>query len=517
MRYLASFVQNTAFSFNFKSLIHNQLANFAESGSRTRRTFWATTQAAGLILLLVGSGTALAQTATINWTDVHQVIDGFGASDESHFGSMSQADQAFFFGTGSGQLGLSLLRVGVTNGSQEPGDCTSVSTSCAGAYVSDMKAAIANGGRVLASPWSPPAIYTTNGSTHCTDGSGNGALATANYASYATWLAHFVQSLRTEDGITLSAISVQGEPDQCTSYDSAVWSGSNLDTFIKTNLGPTFAADGLTALIFAPEGSSYSASASSGASCGGDSSCTQFVDGYNWHDYQANLSGTNTVAANPYPSGWPSGKKYWMTEASCGVGYGPSFCEPQSAFHTDMTTDGLGWAALIDQRIAGDGANAWLFWQMVDYDYGGAASATDGSLMSNAAGGSVVAKRAYVLGQYSKFVRPGYYRIDATHLPQTGVSVSAFQNTGTNSLVIIATNYTGSDVSQTFDLTNAPAFSALTPTTTSSSLNLAAQSQVSVKDNSFTYTLPADSVTTFVSSSGPTPSAPTNLTGTVVQ
>jgi glucuronoarabinoxylan endo-1,4-beta-xylanase len=97
------------------------------------------------------------------------------------------------------------------------------------------------------------------------------------------------------------------------------------------------------------------------------------------------------------------------------------------------------------------------------------------------------------------------------------VSVSAFQNTGTNSLVIIATNYTGSDVSQTFDLTNAPAFSALTPTTTSSSLNLAAQSQVSVKDNSFTYTLPADSVTTFVSSSGPTPSAPTNLTGTVVQ
>jgi O-glycosyl hydrolase len=180
-----------------------------------------------------------------------------------------------------------------------------------------------------------------------------------------------------------------------------------------------------------------------------------------------------------------------------------------------MTTDGLGWAALIDQRIAGDGANAWLYWQMIDYP--GAATSTDGSLMANSSAGSAVAKRAYVLGQYSKFVRPGYYRIDATHLPQSGVSVSAFQNAGSNTLVIIATNYTGSDVSQTFDLTNAPTFSALTPTITSTSLNLAAQSQVSVKDNSFTYTLPADSITTFVSSGGPTPSAPTNLTGTVVQ
>jgi glucuronoarabinoxylan endo-1,4-beta-xylanase len=121
-----------------------------------------------------------------------------------------------------------------------------------------------------------------------------------------------------------------------------------------------------------------------------------------------------------------------------------------------------------------------------------------------------------VLAQYSKFVRPGYYRIDATRAPQTGISVSSYQNTDGGNLVIIATNYTGSSVSQTFNITNAPTFSTLTPTITSASQNLAQLSNVPVSNNSFTYTLPAQSITTFLGSTASI-SPPTNLTGTVVQ
>lgn len=496
----------------FRNLARS-LAASPEATSGAHRKLLATTLAAAFLPFIGGPGTAEAQTATVNWTDVHQVIDGFGASDESHGASMSSANQAFFFGTGQGQLGLSLLRVGVTDGRQDPGNCTGVGTSCAGAYVSDMQAVIANGGRVYASPWSPPAIYETNGSTICNAGGGSGSLAASNYASYATWLANFVQSLKTEDNISLYAISLQNEPDQCQPYDSSLWSASAIDSFIKNNMGPTFAADGLSTLVFAPEGSNYSVSNNLGASCGSDSSCTQYVSGFNWHDYQASLNGPNIVAANPYPSLWPAGKKYWETEASCGSGYGPSFCP--GGFNTDIA-NALDWAALIDQRIAGDGAGAWLYWQMIGYD--GAATNDDESLMSNPEGGSVVALRAYALGQYSKFVRPGYSRIDATHNPQSGVSVSAYKSASSNTLVIIATNYTGSSVSQTFDLTNAPSFSTLTPTTTSATLKLAAQSNVSVSNNAFTYTLPANSITTFVSGgTSVAPPAPTNLSSTVVQ
>src|SRR5579871_4659266 len=116
------------------------------------------------VLVLCGSRSAPAQTATVNWTNVHQVIDGFGASDAFQGGSLSSANQQFFFGTGSGQLGLSILRVQVSsNSNSAPGDCSSVSTGCAGEFVGDMKAAAANGARVYASPWSPPAQYNTNG------------------------------------------------------------------------------------------------------------------------------------------------------------------------------------------------------------------------------------------------------------------------------------------------------------------------------------------------------------------
>jgi glucuronoarabinoxylan endo-1,4-beta-xylanase len=424
-----------------------------------------------------------AQSVAVNWTDVHQIIDGFGAADAQTGHSMSSTNQNFFFGTGNGQLGLSLLRAGVTDGSGDPGSCLTVSTSCAGVYISDMQAIIANGGRVYASPWSPPAACKTNGLIYCTNNSG---LSTSDYGSYATWLANYVESLQQEDGITLYALSLQNEPNICQTYDSAVWTAAQIDTFVADNLGPTFSSDNLTTLIFLPEGSGYN-EMSLGIACGGDSSCNQYVGGINWHDYDASLSGTNTIAADPYPSPWPAGKKYWETEASCGSGFGPNFC--QSGFNTDIT-DALDWAAVIDQRIAVDGANAWLYWWLIDDN-----STDDQGLMAS---DGTIPERAYMMGQYSKFVRPGYYRIDATHLPGPGVSVSAYHGQSTNTLVIIATNYSNSAVELIFNLSNAPAFSTVTPWTTSVTLSLAQQTNVPVSSNSFTYTLPPSSITTFV-------------------
>jgi glucuronoarabinoxylan endo-1,4-beta-xylanase len=145
--------------------------------------------AAALLLSLAGFSSAPAQTATINWTEARQIIDGFGASDAFTSASMSPADQAFFFGTKTGNIGLSLLRVAVPDASGISGSCASVSKSCAGVDVGDMLAVIANGGRVYASPWSPPAAYKTNRLITCTR---NAGLNTADYAAYATWLANFV-------------------------------------------------------------------------------------------------------------------------------------------------------------------------------------------------------------------------------------------------------------------------------------------------------------------------------------
>ena len=446
--------------------------------------------------------TLSAGAATINWTNVHQVIDGFGAAEPFYpNANLTTGQRNLFFGTGAGQLGLSILRVAApSNGDYGQGDCSTVSSSCAGTYVPDMQAIISHGGRVVATPWSPPAAYKTNGSLVCTAGAGNGALASASYANYATWLTNFVKSLQSVDSVNLYALSMQNEPNLCPAYDGALWTAANFDTFVKTNLGPTFASNSISTLVFLPETENYSGLSGSGGTCFTDASCYNYVAGTNWHDYDATANSSGSTNATPNP--WASlNKKYWETEASCGLGYGPSGCEGGS-FVTDMTSDGLMWAGLIDNRISVQNANAYLYWALIG-------PTTDNEGLTTTTG--TVAKRAYVFGQYSAFVRPGYYRIDATHQPQSGIAVSAYQNTSSGNLVIVATNYNSSAISQSFSITNGPGFGSVTPYITSTSLSLAAQSAVGVSSNSFTYLLPAQSVTTFVGSSS-TPTITSALT-----
>ena len=90
----------------------------------------------GLILLFLLIGPVChAQSVTIDWTNVHQVIDGFGANDYNESGTnnptsalFTPGQAAILFGTGPGQLGLTILRTGVPdNGTgYSMGDCTSV-------------------------------------------------------------------------------------------------------------------------------------------------------------------------------------------------------------------------------------------------------------------------------------------------------------------------------------------------------------------------------------------------------
>jgi glucuronoarabinoxylan endo-1,4-beta-xylanase len=119
-----------------------------------------------------------------------------------------------------------------------------------------------------------------------------------------------------------------------------------------------------------------------------------------------------------------------------------------------------------------------------------------------------------MLGNYSKFVRPGFYRIDATHTPQVGILISAYQNQATGALVIVAINQNSSNVSQSFTLSGVTA-SSMTPWVTSANLNLIQQSDVSVVNGSFTYSLPAYSITSFVGETTALLAPPTGLAAIV--
>ncbi len=478
----------------------------------------------GFFMLLLYGPLSQAQTATVNWTNVHQVIDGFGVSDENAGGTgigLPSSLQTLFFNTTPPNFGLSLLRVFITDGStQNPGSCLTVSSSCAGAYVSDMQAIVSNGGRLYADGDTAPAQYKANDSLGCTTGNGEGYLLTADYGLYATWQANFIRSVIEYAGVPVYSMSIQGEPDTCLAGNSMEWTAATLATYIESNLGPTFATDGISTLIFFPEsgtygdvGGTYIGVANWGTTCMTNSACYQYVGGNNWHDYDATYAIPDTVNKTPNP--WSSlGKKYWMTEVedvyptTAGNAQAPPGCTSGTSWVCLTSVSQLmEVAAWIDDRIAVENANAYFWW-----------CANGSSCLTWSTQSPSIAITGYVLGQYSDFVRPGYYRIDATHVPQTGVSVSAYNNASTGKLAIVATNYTASAISQTFTLTNAPTFATLTPYITSATQRIAAQTTVALTSNSFTYSLPAQSITSFVgntTTASAGPATPTGLTASV--
>jgi glucuronoarabinoxylan endo-1,4-beta-xylanase len=423
-----------------------------------------------------------AQTATVNWNSVDQVIDGFGASDAFEDRPLTSAEAALFFSPTTG-VGLSLLRTRVP----DDGSCSTVNANCAG-EVSDMQLAIANGARVWSTPWSPPASMKSNASVD-----NGGSLLAGSYGSYATYLANYVESLRNLYGIRLYALSVQNEPDVVASYDSAVWTATDFDVFIKTNLGPTFAADGLTPLIVMPETSQWQELVEFASDTMGDPNAAGYVGINAVHDYEH-------VGASAYPLGQGEGKHLWETEVSDSAAFDPSIASA------------LKYAQYINDWMTIANANAWHFWWLIG------ANDNDNEGLIDASG--TVTKRLYMMGNYSKFVRPGFYRIDATATPQSGVSVSAYKNSTSGALVLVVINQNASSVSQSFIL-NGATISTVTPWITSASFDLVQQSDVTVSGGSFTYSLPASSITSFVgnTSNGPIPPAapapPTKLTATV--
>jgi glucuronoarabinoxylan endo-1,4-beta-xylanase len=109
-------------------------------------------------------------------------------------------------------------------------------------------------------------------------------------------------------------------------------------------------------------------------------------------------------------------------------------------------------------------------------------------------------RRAWVLGNWSRFVRPGFVRVEATPSPQSNVSASSFSDPATGRLVIVLVNTRNSDRSQTVSIANGMLPTTFTIWTTSDTLALEQSGSLTVSsDGAFTTTLPARSVTTLVS------------------
>jgi glucuronoarabinoxylan endo-1,4-beta-xylanase len=493
----------------------------------------------GLLLTLAVCQGVQAQTATVTWTTTYQTMDGWGAED--WFGgssgprgsggfTLTSSQAATFFSPTSG-IGLEYIRTG-NYACPTTGACA-VSTANVPDLVT-LQEASANGALITVHI-QPPSNLKYNGEDFevATAGANGTCIPNSNWGAFAAFTVSWIQMLQA-NGVPVHDIEVANEPDlsNTDTLGACIWNATGIDSYIAGNLGPALTANGLSAIkVSLPQNSLWFNTdlVSACLNDTGPTGCAQYVSAAIGHGYGlGGTDGTNTGycchTATPAPSS-TSGKQIWMTEVNGGFTYQST----HSMWTWDPSiADALVWAHSIHDYLTVANASAWFYWELVDWCGGNTqfgcaggpynsglaiTSGTTGSTPNNL----TLAKRAYAVGNWSKFVRPGWVRIGATTTPVTGVFVTAFNQTSNGGFAIVAIN-NSSNTAVTFSLSGFPTSpSSVTPWITSGSLNLAQQTNVAVSDGSFTYTLPAYSITSFVGNTAfaNAPAPPTELTGRV--
>jgi glucuronoarabinoxylan endo-1,4-beta-xylanase len=402
------------------------------------------------LLLLFGAGFSVfwlfvPHTATVDWTDIYQQIDGFGAAsvDLATLEAIPDAQADMFFDPIKG-IGLSFLRTEI----MPDGSSLDVVTA---------QKAVARGARVWATPWSPPAKYKTNGDvTH------GGYLVHSDYAAWADVMAQYVKMMQSK-GIPIYAISVQNEPNFDADYRSCLYTAQDLHDFVPYLFAALQSAGVGNTKIIVAEQSAWSINLARTAM--EDPVVMRDIGIIAAHDYSGKI--------RPYRTG---STHLWQSEVF----------DTESTHFDGNITDGLKWASNIHHFLTVANVNAWHWWTLTT-DTNDNEGLTDVNINP--------AKRMYVLGQWSKFVRPGWSRIGVSYFGR--LQVTAFKDPANQKFVIVAINSSTHAVSQTFSL-NGFSTDSVTPWITSDSLSLAAQPPIHVSGTNFAYTLPASSVTTFL-------------------
>jgi O-glycosyl hydrolase len=224
-----------------------------------------------------------------------------------------------------------------------------------------------------------------------------------------------------------------------------------------------------------------------------DTTVMSKVDHFGFHSYSADSGNANTSIKN---SAYPN-KNLWMTE----------YANPADAF-----------------SFLGQNASAMIVWEGFDSVYNHAILAGRGSLPANDDVGYVPLsynanthsytprKEFYRNAQLFKFIPPESIRIGTTG-STGGLTCYAFYHAASNRLTIVAQN-TGASVSVTGSLLNLPAISNFSSYKTDASNSMSRDSDVPVTSNNFSFVVPSGGIVTLTSilDAGSPLLPPSNLT-----
>jgi glucuronoarabinoxylan endo-1,4-beta-xylanase len=403
------------------------------------------------------SGSAQTGDVTVNLAGLQQRISGFGVSSAWAGSFRNASDPDYLWSTTTG-AGLTLLRI-------RYGDGLTIAQAAAKAGVT-----------VWMAPWgtgtngSPGGSFTTsqNSPNGCTNKGSMPVLT--DLPGFANALVTWVKNAK-DKGVPIYAVSAGNEPDSCGINQTTSYSPAQLAAWIDV-LGPAMAA--IDVKIMAPETMNACGFPSYFDAIKNDSAAWNAVSIFASHEY-----GCGTLPSQPSIAA--AGKEYWETEVDTGTGSGDS--------SGDGIASALKMATTIHNDLTKANLNAWHLWWLYN------ASGNGGCLYDTT--NNVWTKRLWVLGNYARFVRPGYMRVSTSGTVPSGVYVSAYQNPADGTVVVVAINTNNSATPLSLYISGVVPCS-ITPWVTSAADSLASKSAITVSNARFSATLGAQSVTSFV-------------------
>lgn len=387
-----------------------------------------------------------ASVCTIDTNKTYQIIKGFGGINLREWtgSDLTSAQVQKAFGNGDDELGLSILRIYVNDNSSQWNLAVSVA-----------KQAQALGATVFASPWNPPESMRVSGGSN-----GKYMVDKSKYADYAKHLNDFVKYMEGQ-GVDLYSVSVQNEPDYA--HDWTYWSASDCASFIA-DYGKAVTA-GTNAKLMSPESFQYRKDIYNAIL--NNSKAFENCDLFGTHFYGTQRSQMD------FPALENCGKDIWMTEVYV----------PDSTSDADTYPQAVQVAENIHNGLTVGNMNAYVWWYI---------RRSYSPMKEN----GNISKRGYCMAQYSKWVRPGDVRIEATEQPDSNILVSAYKHSPTQ-IQIVAVNKGSSDVSQQFSV-DGRTITGVDRYRTSATENIAPTKNMDHDTSTFWAQLPANSVSTFV-------------------
>jgi glucosylceramidase len=248
--------------------------------------------------------------------------------------------------------------------------------------------------KVMATPWTAPPWMKDS------DAYSQGWLQSQYYAAYAQYFVKYIQAYQAQ-GVPIDYVSVQNEPTCCAGYPSMQWNGTGLDYFTATDLLPAFHAAGLTTKVLALDWNwdsydSYGAPTVDDATVRND----PLFGGIAWHGYEGDVSEQTTVH-NQYPN-----VPAFDTEHSGGTWITNQQQEDMENI-IDYTRNWgqsvVKWSLAVDQNMGPHNGGCGTCTGLITVHNGDSRS---GQVDYNI--------EYYDMGQLTKFVKPGAYRIDST-------------------------------------------------------------------------------------------------------